>query len=75
MSNGENLRSGWLSVASRMQQKACTENANAVLNINVLIDKSGNPIFWFEPGVIRIEPAARLSEAIEYMLKSRNNGL
>ena len=72
MANGENLRQGWASVASRMQQVACTENANAVISMNVLIDKSGNPVFWFEPTVVKIEPAARLTEALEYMLRSRN---
>lgn len=72
MANGDNLRQGWASIAARMQQVACTENANAVITMNILVDRSGNPVFWFEPNIVKIEPAARLTEAIEYMLKSRS---
>lgn len=72
MANGDNLRPEWLSVAARMQQVACTENSNAVLNMHILVDRSGNPVFWFEPDIVRIEPSARLTEAISYLIRSRN---
>lgn len=75
MANVDGLRSGWVSVAARMQQTACTNNANAVITMNVLVDKSGNPIFWFEPSVAKIEPAARLDDAIVHMLRAKNNDL
>lgn len=73
MANTDNIRPGWLGVAARMQQFACTQNANAVVTMNVLIDRSGNPVFWFEPSIAKLEPAARLTDAIEQMLRAKGN--
>ena len=67
----DNLRPKWASVAARMQQVACVENANAVINISVLIDRDGNPVFWFEPTVSKLEPAAKFTDALAEMIRSK----
>jgi len=75
MANTDGLRSGWISVAARMQQVACTNNANAVITMNVLVDRHGNPALWFEPSVSKIETAARLDDALQQMLNAKRNVL
>ena len=71
MAGENNLRQGWASAALRMQQVACNNNANAVITISILIDRSGNPVFWMEPNIHKVEPAARFEEVMQELIMAK----
>jgi len=61
------LRPGWLKVSRSMQAQSCKQRGYAVVSINVIVDSNGNPIFWSEPNLTKIEPAA--SDALPRLMK------
>lgn len=50
------LRPEWVNAARRQQSVACKTNGFAVLTFEVVISPDGNPAFWFEPIIRKIEP-------------------
>ena len=52
----EDIRPKWKNVARRMQSVACKQNGYAIVTIQVLVGPSGDPAFWFEPALRKIEP-------------------
>jgi hypothetical protein len=67
------LRSAWLNVARRLQSVARSQGLS-VLKIIVLVDADGEPIGWFEPEQIKIEPKACRPNLVT-MLTGRSEGL
>ncbi len=61
----DDIRPQWLSVIRRLQSVARTKNHGlAVLNIRIVVDASGTPIQWTEPGVTRLEPKGSKDELL-----------
>ena len=44
-----------------MQAQSCRQRGTAILTIRVVVDKEGNPLYWTEPDLTKIEPAASSS--------------
>lgn len=63
------IRPQWLSVTARMQQAANTQSGAAVLTIKIVIGPDGNPYYWTEPEILRLEPKSR-AEVIAALLGS-----
>lgn len=58
MSLPENIKSEWFSITSRIQSVARARNLGgyAIVSLKVLVDQDGNPKFWTEPEITKIEP-------------------
>lgn len=50
------IRPKWLNVIRRMQSKSCNQAGCAVVSISVFVDKSGDPVAWTEPKMVKVEP-------------------
>lgn len=60
----------WLNVIRRLQS-ACSENHGiAIISISILIDECGNPKFWTEPKMIKLEPKGSKHELLELINRS-----
>lgn len=55
----EHIRPEWLPIVARMQQVACSQSGMAILKVVILVSPEGNPSFWIEPELKRIEPRSR----------------
>jgi len=65
------LRTGWLNIARRMQQRAISSGNEgvAVMTVHVILDENCNPIGWIEPRCVKIDPK-RNAEMILRILTS-----
>ena len=54
--SAQHLKPKWLNIAAALQAKAAIQNRNSILSINVVVDKSGNPLVWTEPVIKYISP-------------------
>jgi hypothetical protein len=75
-SNLQHIRAKWGSYVQDMQAHACKNNGFALLHSRVLVDENGEPVFWMEPRLERIEPKRGASEFIAQvlgMLEPSNN--
>lgn len=46
----------WEKILKRITGKGREQRGLAVVSIQVVVDSEGNPLFWFEPEMKRIEP-------------------
>lgn len=65
----DDIRTGWLSVARRMQSVAKSEGLS-VVTINVLVDAEGNPQAWTSPKQTKIEPKGAASALLALFVES-----
>lgn len=57
MSNCEDIKPKWLSVARRLQEFSSHENGRSkFVSIKIAVDADNNPIFWYSPTMEPIEP-------------------
>lgn len=69
MSNG---LAKWDSLVKRMAgiaERECKDKGFAVMTIDVLVDASGEPAFWSEPTLVKIEPRIGASVFMDRILK------
>lgn len=52
----------WLNVVRRLQETGCKQNGLAIAKITVVLNSSGEPVFWFNPEVRLIEPKGKIGE-------------
>lgn len=50
------IRPMWANLARRIQQTARAHEGYAIVQITALVNSSGDPIFYREPKIVRIEP-------------------
>ena len=61
------IRPKWNNIARRMQGEASKQAGYAMLSIQVLVGPSGDPVYWFEPKLRRIEPMRDSTQFIDSM--------
>lgn len=55
----QHIRQEWLSVVARLQQMASSQNGAAIITMTVVVGPDGNPSFWSEPSMKKLEPRSR----------------
>lgn len=65
----ENLRPRWNGVFQRMQGVAAKQNGYALLTVTILVGPDGDPKYWLEPTLKKIEPMHGSSQWFEEMLE------
>ena len=72
MSNGDSglqhIRPKWATYMQNLQQVSCRNNGYAIIHSKVLVDEDGEPVYWMEPRLERIEPRRSAKEFISQML-------
>jgi len=72
MNNPEHLRPPWVSIAKAMQDYARNKNNGmASVSIKVLVQADGNPLFWGQAVVKRLEPKRLQREDLEQFTKEQ----
>ena len=57
----------WLNIIRSMQSEASKNNGLAVIEMKVMVDGSGKPVFWTEPKMTKIEPWRRAQIIIDLL--------
>lgn len=60
----DSIRPQWSRVTARLQSKGCQQTGYAILSIRILVGPDGNPAFWCEPELTRLEPAHGLDRIL-----------
>jgi hypothetical protein len=58
MAQPQHLRPEWNACFSRLQGTAARQNGYAILSVEILIGPNGNPVWYTEPSLRKIEPIA-----------------
>lgn len=58
----------WLNVIRRLQAESGKQSGYALINITVMVDQAGNPVFWTEPQMTRLEPKSRAGEILQRLI-------
>ena len=64
----EHIRPKWTTYMQNLQQVACRNNGYALIRSTLLVDENGEPVYWVEPSIERIEPRRSAGEFIGQML-------
>ena len=65
----QDIKPGWLNVIRRLQSVSVQQRGLAIVSIQVVVDAQGNPVFWCEPSLTRIEPQQRGSEFLARLIQ------
>lgn len=69
----KDIKPEWLNVIRRLQSVAKDgNNGLAVVNISVMVDKDGLPVFWSEPIRCKIEPKRAAQDVINMLTAAQN---
>ena len=52
----KDIKPKWLNLIRRLQSKAKQQEGYAIMHATFIVDSNGDPVFWLEPKVNRIEP-------------------
>jgi hypothetical protein len=52
----DDIKPCWLNPIRRLQSMAGQQKGYAILEIKIVVDEHGNPVFWTEPTMTKIEP-------------------
>lgn len=61
------IKPTWLSVIRKLQAVAERNHGACVMQLNVIVNDQGNPVFWAEPTLTRLEPRASAEQIIAIM--------
>lgn len=68
------IRPKWLNPIRRLQSIARRHNNGiAVLQITVVVDSDGDPVFWTNPKKVLIEPKAKSREFIDLLMEMQGS--
>jgi len=52
----EDIKQSWFKPIRRLQALASQNKGVAIITINIMVDKDGEPVLWTEPILKKIEP-------------------
>jgi hypothetical protein len=58
----DDIQPEWLNVIRRLQSVACRQRGYAIVSLQVMVDEHGQPVFWTEPTLTKLEPQRRAQE-------------
>ena len=64
----EHIKKGWGAYVQKLQQIAVRQNGYAIIHSRLLVDDNGEPVFWMEPRMERIEPMRGSKEFLSQVL-------
>lgn len=67
----QDLKSGWLNVARRLQSGARSKGIS-IVTIQVVVDADGEPAYWLSPTVRQVEPAGRAEEFLRLLANMKD---
>lgn len=50
-------------------ERECVEKGFAIMSVQILVDTTGEPVFWTEPELIKIEPRIGATVFLDRILK------
>lgn len=69
----ENIRPKWFALTQRLQGIAARQNGFAFVTVQILVDSGGEPIYWLEPTLTKIEPIGASSQFINELMRQALN--
>ena len=65
----EDIKIEWLNVVRRLQSVAGMSSGAAIIHMTIVVDQNGDPSFWAEPTLTKLEPKRCTSEILELLKK------
>lgn len=65
----EDIKAEWLNVVRRLQSVAGKSSGAAIIQMTIVIDQNGDPSFWAEPVMTKLEPKRCTSEILNLLKK------
>ena len=65
----QDIKPDWLNVIRRLQSVAQRQRGYAIVSIQVVVDENGNPVFWCEPDLMKLEPQGRGAQFLAQMIR------
>jgi len=53
------LKACWFNVIRRLQAAVASNRGFAIISIQIVVNETGEPVFWTEPGMVKLEPQGR----------------
>lgn len=63
------IKPNWLNIARKCQMTFHAEQGFSVVQVKILVGPGGEPVFWFEPEVNKIEPLRGASVFLHTVLE------
>lgn len=64
----QDIRTCWLNPIRRLQALAGQQRGCAILSIQIVVNEHGDPIFWTEPTMVKIEPQSNGSKFLAQLI-------
>jgi len=64
----KDIKPQWLNVIRRIQSVARKNDGVGIINIKVMVNQDGLPLFWIEPEMVLLEPKTAIS--VEFLKKT-----
>lgn len=68
--SNHNIRPAWNPLVQRLQGAACSQKGCALISVTIMVNADGNPMWWAEPAITRIEPKEKASRFMDLLVKS-----
>ena len=52
----KDIKPKWMNLIRRLQSKARRQEGYAIMHATFIVDANGDPVFWLEPKLNKIEP-------------------
>ena len=61
------IKTPWLSVLRSMQAQGRSQRGIAVMNITIVINSEGLPLWWTTPRLTKLEPKSQADQIVEFL--------
>ena len=68
--SNHNIRPEWNPLVQRLQGVACSQSGMAIISVTFMVGPDGNPIWWSEPNITKLEPKARAAYFMSKVIES-----
>jgi len=69
-----NIRPKWNPLVQRLQGVSCRQQGFAAISITFMVGPDGDPVWWTEPDVVKIEPRNGASNFLHTILDIARRG-
>ena len=63
----EDIHRKWFDVVRRLQSSTSNVRTVSILQLNIVIDKNGDPLLWTEPKLTKLEPRSGRQAVVDLL--------
>ena len=70
----DDIRRKWFDVVRRMQSTTSNVTTVSILQVNIVVDKNGDPLVWTEPRLTKLEPRSARQAVVDLLRQLTETG-